>query len=90
MQEKKQPMRTCIVCRKKKKKHELIRIVKTSDGEFHIDVTGRLNGRGAYICNSEECFEKLIKSKALNRTFKCEVDNSVYLKLKEELLARSN
>ena len=47
MQEKKQPMRTCIVCRQIKNKHELIRIVKTSDGEFHIDVTGRLNGRGA-------------------------------------------
>lgn len=90
MIDKKQPMRTCIACRQVKNKNELIRIVKTPEGEFHIDFTGRLNGRGAYICSDPECLEKLIKSKALNRTFKCEVSSDVYLRLKEELLARSN
>lgn len=88
MREIKQPSRTCIVCRQVKNKNELIRIVKTPEGEFHIDFTGRLNGRGAYICDNPECLEKLIKSKALNRTFKCEVSSDVYLRLKEEITCK--
>lgn len=87
MQEKKQPMRTCIACRQIKNKNQLIRIVKTTNGEFHIDTTGKLNGRGAYICGNEECLDKLIKNKALNRTFKCEIHSNVYSNIKEELLA---
>ena len=62
MQNKKIPLRTCIACKECKPKKELIRIVKTEDS-FAIDKTGKMNGRGSYICNSEECLNKLIKQK---------------------------
>ena len=89
MQNKKQPTRTCIACRTQNDKRNLIRIVKNSD-EIKLDVSGKLNGRGAYICNSLECIEKCIKSKALNRTFQMNVNPEVYEKLKEDFLAGKN
>ena len=58
---KKQVIRTCMGCNQKKDKNELIRIVKNKNNEISIDKTGKQDGRGAYICNSEECLEKLIK-----------------------------
>ena len=61
--EKKVPMRTCIACRSEKPKKELIRIVKSKEGVFSIDKTGKLNGRGAYLCDCKECAEKIIKKK---------------------------
>ena len=61
MAEKKVPMRTCIACRSEKPKKELMRIVKNKDGEFFLDRTGKLNGRGAYVCDSKACVEKVIK-----------------------------
>lgn len=75
--EKKIPMRTCIACRGVKPKKELIRIVKFGE-EISLDVTGKKNGRGAYICKDKECFTKLKKAKLLNRAFACAVDDSVY------------
>ena len=61
--------RTCIGCNKKKDKKELIRIVKNKEGTINIDKTGKLPGRGAYICGDRECTEKIIKQKKLNKTF---------------------
>lgn len=83
--EKKVPMRTCIACRKIKPKRELVRIVKSENGIL-LDRTGKLNGRGAYICEDVECLKKLKKSKGLNRAFSCEVDESVYSAIEEEFL----
>ena len=83
----KKPVRTCIACRTPKEKRELIRIVKSGE-EIFVDKTGKKNGRGAYICNSTECFAKLKKAKLLNRAFSCEVPNEVYDKLAEELLGK--
>ena len=60
---KKIPLRTCMGCNEKKPKKELVRVVKNKDGEIFIDRTGKADGRGAYICDSIECLEKLIKSK---------------------------
>lgn len=82
--EKKIPMRTCIACRSVKPKKELVRIVKNGD-DISLDLTGRKNGRGAYICNSPECFQKLKKGKLLNRTFSCQVSDGVYDALAEAL-----
>ena len=78
MQAKKVPQRQCIGCRESKDKKELIRIVKTKEGEILLDRSGRLNGRGAYLCDSRECFEKARRSNALNRTFKMNVQAEVY------------
>lgn len=89
MLNKKQPTRTCIACRKQNDKNNLIRIVKNGE-EIKLDVSGKLNGRGAYICNSLDCIEKCIKSKAINRTFKTNVGPEVYSKLKEDFLAGNN
>ena len=83
--EKKIPMRTCIACRESKPKRELIRVVKFND-EIKLDKTGKLNGRGAYVCNDEACIAKLKKQKLLNRAFSCQVDESVYEKIMEDFL----
>ena len=82
---KKVPQRKCIACQDRESKKELIRIVKTKDGEIFLDLTGKANGRGAYICKSSECLKKAIKTKALNKAFKIEVSNEVYEKLLAEL-----
>ncbi len=79
---KKIPMRTCISCKQCKPKKDLIRIVKNND-DFLLDKSGKLNGRGAYICNNRECIEKLIKNKLLNKTFKQNISQDVYDKIKE-------
>ena len=78
MQAKKVPQRQCIGCRESKDKKELIRIVKTKEGEILLDRSGRLNGRGAYLCDNRECFEKARRSNALIRTFKMNVQAEVY------------
>ena len=79
------PQRKCIGCNESKPKKELIRIVKTPEGEMLVDDTGRANGRGAYICNDTECLQKAIKTKGLNRAFKMNVDTDVLIKLSEEM-----
>lgn len=75
--EKKVPMRTCVACRSSKPKKELVRIVKNQNG-ITLDRTGKVNGRGAYICDDTECLRKLIKGKILNKVFECEVSDETY------------
>ncbi len=77
------PLRTCIVCRKKSTKNEFIKVVKTSDGAVKLLQPG-VEGRGAYICASPECIKKCIKTKALNRVFKTQVDSIIYQELEEK------
>ena len=84
-QNRKIPMRTCIGCRQSKEKKELIRIVRDKENNVFVDLTGKQNGRGAYICKDSECLKKAIKTKALNRAFKVEVSDEVYEKLLAEL-----
>lgn len=79
---KKIPQRTCIGCREKKDKKDLIRIVRNKEGIITLDKTGKANGRGAYICNNIECLEKAIKSKALERTFEMEISEDIYNELR--------
>jgi len=64
---KKVPMRMCVACREMKPKKELVRVVRTPEGEIVADLTGRKNGRGAYLCRSEACFNKAVKTRALER-----------------------
>ena len=84
-QVKKVPVRKCIGCQEMKNKKELIRIVRSDEGEFSVDTTGKKAGRGAYICPNVECLEKAKKSKGLERSFKSAVPAEVYDKFREEL-----
>ena len=79
---KKIPLRTCMGCNEKKPKKELVRIVKNKDGEIFIDRTGKADGRGAYICDSMECLEKVIKSKRLERVLEIQIPEEVYNNLR--------
>lgn len=78
--------RMCFICRNVFDKKQLNRIVKTADNHIFLDKTGKANGRGAYICNSGECLEKLNKQKILNKAFKCEFPQDVYIQICEELI----
>ena len=80
------PMRRCVGCGINKEKSLLVRVVRDSEGNIHIDPTGRANGRGAYICRDEKCLEKAIKKKGLDKTLKVSVPEEVAAELKKELI----
>ena len=82
---KKNPMRKCVGCGEMKSKKEMMRVLKTTDEEFVLDATGKKNGRGAYLCFSKECFDKAVKSKGLERSFKQAIPKEVYEKLAKEM-----
>ncbi len=77
------PQRTCMGCNTKKDKKDLIRIVKNNKNEITIDKTGKIEGRGAYICNSVQCLEKVIKSKRLERSLDIKISEEIYSNLKK-------
>lgn len=85
MTTKKIPMRMCTGCREMKPKRELIRIVRVSESDIRLDSTGKLNGRGAYICKSAECLQKAKKANALSRAFETNVSEEVYTSLERAL-----
>jgi len=85
MQKKKIPMRMCLGCNEMKPKIELIRIVKTPENEIMVDLKGKANGRGAYICRDAECLKKAVKAKRLERTFATEISDEIYETLKQDL-----
>lgn len=76
------PIRTCIVCRKKGTKENFIKIVLNKSGEFLIEKNKKLDGRGAYICKNGDCIMNCQKSKAINRAFKMNVPQEFYEELK--------
>lgn len=82
---KKVPLRKCIGCNEMKNKKEMMRVLKTPEGEITVDVTGRKNGRGAYVCFSKECLHKAIKNKGLERSLKMQIPQEVYENLEREL-----
>ena len=84
MAKKKIPQRTCIVCGEIKDKRELLRIVKTPEG-IHYDPTGRMNGRGAYLCGKPECLRDLKKKHALDCAFSMHVEDAVCEELLKEI-----
>lgn len=81
---KKIPMRMCIGCGEMKSKKEMLRILHTPEDTYVLDVTGRKNGRGAYLCRSKECFLKAVKTRGLERSFKTAISKEVYASLEEE------
>ena len=80
---KKIPERTCLGCNNSKPKNELIRIVKDKENNVCVDLSGKMNGRGAYICSNLDCLEKVIKSKRLSKIFEIEIDNKIYEDLRD-------
>ena len=83
---KKVPQRQCTGCGEMKNKKEMIRVIKTPEDEILIDKTGKKNGRGAYICNSPECFRKAQKIRGLERSLKVSIPKEVYEELEKELI----
>lgn len=81
------PLRKCIGCGEMKPKKEMLRVLRTEEETFVIDLTGKKNGRGAYLCRCEECFEKAVKNKGLERSFKQSIPTEVYDHLKKEMSA---
>ncbi len=78
MNNKSLPSRMCVCCRNMKDKKNLLRIVKNKENQLFVDLTGKANGRGAYICDDKECIEKLKKQKILNKVFKIQVSDVLY------------
>lgn len=85
MKIKKVPQRMCTGCMEMKSKKELIRVVRSKEGEISLDFTGKKPGRGAYICKNTECFEKAVKTKRLERNLETKISQDIYESLKEEI-----
>ena len=85
MQKKKIPLRMCTGCCEMKPKRELLRVVKSPEGDVSIDSTGRKPGRGAYVCRSAECLKKARKARRLEKAFSMKISDGVYSRLEEEI-----
>lgn len=85
MSNKKVPMRKCVGCGEMKTKKEMMRVLKITEEEFVLDTTGKKNGRGAYLCPCGECFQRAMKVKGLERSFKQAIPEQVYERLKKEI-----
>ena len=79
------PMRQCMGCRERKAKREMLRVVRMTDGNVSLDFSGKLNGRGAYICPDPECLKRARKSRALDRSLEVEIPETVYDRLVAEM-----
>lgn len=101
MKQKKVPMRKCTGCGEMKEKRELIRVVKEPDekdgegavlrsGKISLDLTGRMPGRGAYVCKDTDCFEKARKARRFERSLSCKIPEEIYEQLQTELLCLQN
>ena len=87
---KKIPQRQCMGCRERKEKRELIRVVRSPEGEVSLDFRGKASGRGAYICPNMECLKKAIRSKALERSLEVPIPEEIYARMEQEMEAESN
>ena len=81
------PQRKCVGCGTSKDKKELIRVVKNAEGEISVDLTGKKNGRGAYICHDAECLKKAKKAGRLEKSFECQISEEIYTRLMQEITA---
>lgn len=85
MKPKKIPLRMCLGCGEMKSKKELIRVVKSAEGEISLDLTGKKAGRGAYVCNSLSCLKKARKARRLEKAFSCQISEEIYDAMEKEL-----
>ena len=83
--QKKIPQRQCMGCRERKEKREMIRVVRTTEGDVRLDFSGKLNGRGAYICRDVKCLKKARKSHRIDRDLECVISDEVYDAMEQEL-----
>ena len=83
--QKKIPMRQCMGCRERLPKREMIRVVRCTDGNVQLDFSGKLGGRGAYICPKSECLKKAQKAKSLDRSLEVTIPEEVYDRLEKEM-----
>lgn len=83
--QKKIPQRQCMGCRERKAKRDMIRVVRGTDGTVSLDFSGKMNGRGAYICPDPECLKKAIRSKSLDRSLEVTIPQEVYDRLQKEM-----
>ena len=88
--QKKIPQRQCMGCRERREKRQMIRVVRGTDGHVGLDFSGKLNGRGAYICPDPECLKKAIRAKALERSLEVQIPQEVYDRLEKEMEAGVN
>lgn len=89
MKIKKIPMRMCLGCNEMKPKKEMIRVVKSAEGEISLDFTGKKSGRGAYICKNTECFQSARKARRFEKSFSCKISNEIYEEMENELTAEN-
>ncbi len=87
MKQKKLPLRLCAGCGAHKPKKELVRVVKSPEGEISLDLSGKKPGRGAYICPARECLQKARKARRLEKAFSCQIPDAVYDAMEKELAA---
>lgn len=85
MKKRKIPLRMCVGCREMKPKKELIRVVRSPEGEINIDFKGKAPGRGAYLCRDKACFEKAYKNKLLEKALNKAIESEIYERLVQEL-----
>lgn len=85
--QKKIPMRQCLGCREMKPKRELIRVVRSPQGEISLDFKGKAQGRGAYVCPDPECLKKAVRSRALEKALETGIPQEIYDRLSEQMEA---
>jgi predicted RNA-binding protein YlxR (DUF448 family) len=88
--QKKIPQRQCMGCRERKEKRQMIRVVRTPEGNVTLDFGGKMNGRGAYICPNPECLKKALRSKALDRSLEVTIPEEVIARLEKEMEGANN
>ena len=88
--QKKIPQRQCMGCRERREKRQMIRVVRTPEGAVNLDFSGKMNGRGAYICPNSECLKKALRSKALDRSLEVTIPEEVYDRLEKEMEGAKN
>ena len=88
--QKKIPQRQCMGCRERKEKRAMIRVVRCTDGSVNLDFSGKMNGRGAYICPNPECLKKALRSKALDRSLEVTIPEEVIARLEKEMEGAKN
>ncbi|NMB20503.1 MAG: YlxR family protein [Firmicutes bacterium] len=82
MRKKHVPMRTCVGCRSSKPKRDLVRVVRDPEGNVGLDLTGKRSGRGVYLCPSEECLQKAVKGRQLERALETTIHGELFAELK--------
>ena len=88
--QKKIPQRQCMGCRERKNKRDMIRVVRGTDGNVSLDFSGKMNGRGAYVCPDLQCLKKARKTRALERCLEAAIPEAVYDRLEKEMGAQNH